>query len=424
MRLRALARARELVRFRGIFYGWWIVAGVFLAMLVHTGTYYSFGVFFKPVQLEFDWTRADVSWAIFLQQVIHGASYILAGALVDRHGPRKIIPFFAVLMFAGYTLLSRTSTLWQLYLFYGVMVGVGAGMGFAPLMSIVARWFDKRKGLALGVALSGTAVGTITMPLVASYLILYTGWRTAFIAAGVIFLVIFLGIALVLRNDPRERGLVPYGYQEVHGPHPVTIENNYASGHEGGVTLSAALLSRQAWIAIFAMGTFFFGEQMVMFHIVNYATDLGIGATSAASILSYIGIGSLAGRLMVGGLSDVVGTKRLLLVCFAGMGILLVFLVFISEMAWFGVFGVIFGLIYGGVVPLQAVLAFQLFGKRSLGAILGAVTFGTLIASALGPLLAGYIFDATQSYNYAFILAAILSGVAALLSLRLKLPGS
>ena len=206
---------------RGIFYGWWIVAAAFLAMMAHAGTYYSFGVFFKPVQLELGWTRADVSWAIFLQQAFHGASYILVGALIDRHGPRKVIPPFAILLFIGYALVSQTSALWQLYFFYGVVVGIGYGIGYAPLASIVARWFYKRKGLALGIAAGGIGMGTIIMPPLLSFLILHFGWRVAFGITGLILLVVFVAAAFILRRDPYESGLTPYGHAEARLSHEV-----------------------------------------------------------------------------------------------------------------------------------------------------------------------------------------------------------
>ena len=139
----------------GIFYGWWIVAAAFWAMVAHGGTYYSFGVFFKPIEMEFGWARAAISGAITLQMALHTATYVLTGALIDRYGPRRVMPPFAIILFIGYALLSQTTVLWQLYLFYGVLCGIGYGIGYGPLASMVARWFTRRRGLALGIATSG-----------------------------------------------------------------------------------------------------------------------------------------------------------------------------------------------------------------------------------------------------------------------------
>lgn len=405
---------------RVIFYGWWIVAATFLAFTAHSGIYYSFGVFFKPLQLDLGWTRADVSWAISLQVVIHGASYMFTGALMDRHGPRKVIPPFAILLFTGYVLLGQTSALWQLYLFYGVLVGIGYGIGFVPLTSVVARWFSERKGLALGIAASGTGVGTMIMPPLVSYIILYAGWRIAFCIAGLFLLVVFLAAAFILRRDPQEKGLAPYGHGRVRVPQQVATEDRHKS--QMGSTLSEALRSGQLWIVILVFAAFFFGQQMVMFHVVNYATDIGISATLAASILSFVGIGSLVGRLAVGALSDKLGIKRLLLFCFVSMTIVLSCLILIRSMVLFTVFGLVFGFLYGGVIPLQVALVNRLFGSKALGAILGVVVFGVTIAAASGPLLAGYVFDATQSYYHAFVLGSVLTGVAAVLNMILKVP--
>lgn len=399
---------------RGIFYGWWIVAAVFLVLVAEGGAYYSFGVFFKPLQTEMGWTRVDLSWGIFLQLVIQGFSLFLTGVLLDKYGTHKVIPPFAILLFAGYVLLGQISTLWQLYLFYGVLIGVGLGLGFAPLSSIVARWFSQRKGLALGIALSGVNVGTIIIPPLISYIILHVGWRVAFPIIGLIILVAFLIAALVLRRDPQEKGLAPYGYHETRGA------IGYSSYTPSGLTLSEALRNRQLWVLIVVCGAFFLGQQMVMFHIVNYATDMGIEAILAASILSSIALGSLIGRLATGTLSDIVGLKRLFFFCIAGMAILFPWLILIRSMVMFTVFGLIFGFLYGGMIPLPAVLASRLFGTRALGAIFGAVSLGIVEAAALGPLVAGYIFDSTQSYYYAFALASVLISAAALLSLTLR----
>jgi OFA family oxalate/formate antiporter-like MFS transporter len=412
------------VKIRRIFYGWWVVVGAFLALIAHAGTYYSFGVFFKPIQLELGWTRADVSWAIFLQQVLHGASYILVGTLADKYETRRIILPFAILLCAGYVLLGQTSVLWQLYLFYGVMVGIGYGIGYPPLASIVARWFYERKGLALGIAASGIAVGTMVIPPLASYLILHADWRFAFIITGLFLLVIFIAVSFILRREPREKGLVPYGYRQVNIPQQAVIEDKSSLHNERETTLHGALRSRKLWILILAFGAFSFGQQMVMFHIVNYVTDIGISATLAASILSFIGIGSLVGRLSMGTLSDMVSLKRLLLFCLAGMTILLSSLALIRSMALFTVFGLIFGFLYGGIVPVQTAIVNRLFGSKAMGSIFGAVIFCLIISGGIGTILAGYIFDATQSYYYAFVAAAVLTGAATLISLLLKVPAA
>jgi MFS family permease len=160
-----------------------------------------------------------------------------------------------------------------------------------------------------------------------------------------------------------------------------------------------------------------------MFHIVNYATDLGIGSAVASSILSLVGIGSLFGRLLIGGLTDIFNLKRILQLCFFSMTILLFGLIFIRKMLLFYIFGILFGLVYGGVVPLQAMLVNRIFGNKSIGAIFGFVVFFLLLLGGTGPLVAGYLFDITGSYYYAFITSALLVGIAMIVSQVIKVPG-
>lgn len=162
------------------FYGYAILLASFLILMTVWGTQYSFGVFFKPVSSEFGWTRAETAGAYSLNMVLAGVFGILAGRLSDRFGARLVVTVCGLLMGLGYLLMSRIGAVWQMYLFYGVLASIGIAGMVVPLLSTVARWFIKRRGLTTGIAASGIGVGTVIMPPLASQLISSHGWRTSY----------------------------------------------------------------------------------------------------------------------------------------------------------------------------------------------------------------------------------------------------
>jgi sugar phosphate permease len=208
-----------------IFYGWWIVISVLLSLILHAGTYYSFGIFFKPMQSDLGWSRADISWALFINQTIHGAGYVIVGSLVDRYDPRKVIPGFALCLLLGFILTSRAVELWQLYIAYGIVAGIGFSLGYSSLTGVILRWFEKKRGLALGIVSSGMAIGTILVPPAISFLIHVTDWRFTVTIAGLLLFVVYIVVAFVVKRRPEEKGVLPYGVTTANQPTSDNVES-------------------------------------------------------------------------------------------------------------------------------------------------------------------------------------------------------
>ncbi len=202
------------VKQRRFFYGNIIVLASFLVVMIAWGTQYSFGVFFKPVLNEFGWTRAETSGAYSLSIVLLGFFGIIAGRLSDKYGPRLVVTGCGLLLGLGYILMSQLSAIWQIYLFYGVLASIGVAGSWVPLLSTIARWFVRRRGLASGIVAAGIGIGTIILPLLANKLISLYNWRTSFIIFGIISLVVYVVVAQFLRRDPAQMGLLAYGAQQ------------------------------------------------------------------------------------------------------------------------------------------------------------------------------------------------------------------
>lgn len=396
----------------GFFYGYIVVLVAFFVLVIMLGLLYSFGVFLKPLSAEFGWTRAMTSGAYSMGLLITGLLYMVTGRLNDRFGPRIVITACGFLLGLGYLLMSQISALWQLYLFWGVIVAMGLSGGFVPMTSTVARWFVQRRGVMTGIVAAGVGAGTMIVPPVASWLISSYGWRTAFLVIGIIALVLLMLAAQFLKRDPSKTGQLPYGENEVKPENSISEAKGF-SFREAVHTQQF----RMVWTIYF-----FFGVSLgtVMVHIVPHATDLGISVMIAANILAIIGGLNIVGRIGIGSVSDRAGRKSSLIIGFVLFLVALLWLQLARELWMLYLFAIIFGFGMGGVVALQPPVTAELFGLRAHGAILGAVVFGTTTGGAIGSLLAGRIFDITGGYYLAFLVCAVLAIAGLILAWLLK----
>ncbi len=395
----------------GFFYGYIMVVAGFFIMVIGYGALYSFGVFFKPVSAEFGWTRAETSGAYSLYQIVHGLISIISGRLSDRFGPRLVITVCGIFLGLGYLLMSQISTLWQFYLYYGLIVSIGM-TSFTPVMSMVARWFTKRRGLMTAIVVSGIGIGTVIMPPISTQLISSYSWSTSYIIIGSIALVVVVIAAQFVKRDPSQMGQLSYGTDKV-------AAGSLDSGTRG-FTFGEAIRTGQFWVFGVAVFSLLFAQQIVMVHIVPHATDLGISAVSAASILSVIGGLSIAGRLGLGSASDRIGSKSSLVIALALVSISLFLLLGARDMWMFSLFAVIFGVGYGGIIALQSPIIAESFGLRSHGVILGMLIFIATIGGAIGPLTAGRIYDISGNYQPAFLTATALSVIGFVLAFMFR----
>lgn len=393
------------------FYGYIVVIISFLIMMVILGLHASFGIFFKPIIEELGWTRAVTSGAFSLSVIMHGLLGIVMGGLNDRFGPRVVMTLCGLLSALGYMLISQIQTVWHLYLFYGVMIGVGSSI-FVPLLSTVARWFVQRRSMMTGIVFAGSGVGMLILPPVINQLISAYDWRVSFLILGVIIMIIVVLTAQFMKRDPSQVGQVAYG------------ENN--TGEEGlklgtkAFSLKEAVRTRQFWMffaTLICYGFCFFSIQV---HIAPYATDLGISAATAATILATIGGATIIGQTGLGSAGDKIGYRQAFLVGIILIALAVFTLMLARELWTFFLFAVFLGLAFGDCSTQESPIAAWLFGLASHGLILGFFGFGFTIGAAIGPVTFGYIFDVTGNYQFAFLVCVALSIVAIILTIFLK----
>ncbi len=379
------------------FDGYRIVAAGFVIQGVIIGAMFAYGVFFRELEAEFGWSRTMISGASSLSFVVMGVLAIVAGKLNDKIGPRILITASALCFGIGYGAMSRLQAPWELFLFYGLLAGIGYSTHDVVTLSTITRWFVRRRGAMTGVVKVGTGVGQLLVPVIAAALIAAFGWRNAAFIIGAASMLILLVVAQLMRRDPRSMGQHPDG---------VAIEGARAptGAGETGMSVAEAAGTRQFWILCAAQLTIFFCLLTVMIHIVPHATDLGIAPAVAATILSTIGGASIAGRLTIGMLADRLGGRRSLGVSF--LILLASFLLLQSaETAWMlFLFALIYGFAHGGFFTVMSPTLAEFFGTGSHGVIFGIVLFCGTIGGAAGPLLAGTLFDTTGSYETVFLI--------------------
>jgi MFS family permease len=396
------------------FYGYIVVAVAFLIMVVSWGLYFVFGVFFNPILEEFGWTRAMTSGAFSISSVLQGVLGIAMGGLTDRFGPRVVVTFCGAFLGLGYLLMSQIDTLWQLYLFYGVIIGTAMGGLWVPLLSSVARWFTGRRSLMTGIVVSGLTIGQLFAPPVVNWLITTYGWRLAFIILGSITLIAVVSAAQFLRRNPSQ--MVQFSNNENEGKEEGLISDTKA------FTLREAIQTTQFWLVSITVFCFGYGAFAITVHIVPHVTELGISAESAANILAVNGGVGIFGNFVLGGImGDRIGNRNAFVVGFVLMVASLFWLVFVREIVMLYLFAIVFGLALGSMGTSESPLIASLFGLRSHGMIYGVVGLGFTAGGAVGPVMSGYLFDLKGDYQLAFLSCTML-GVVGLISVSILRP--
>jgi MFS family permease len=394
------------------FYGYVIVAAALFISIVMWGARHSFGVFFAPVLDEFSWSRAATSGGFSLTWVFTGLLSIVVGRLNDKFGPRIIMTVAGFLLGLGYLLMSQLNSVWQLYLFYGV-ISIGMSAALVPTLSTVARWFVKMRSFMTGIVLAGTGIALMVIVPAANQAILNYGWRTVYMIVGSVVIVVVVIAAQFLRRDPYQVGKLPYGSDGT---------STAASGEwTYGLSFKEALHTKQVWLISLVYFCAYFAYYIFVVHMVIYATGQGISSSRAVGIMAFLGAAGIAGRIIMGILADRIGNKRAMVLSAALMMLALFWLLVAKDLCMLFLFGVAFGFGHGGISTMESPIVANFFGMRSHGVILGLVFFVDTVGGAIGPFLAGYIFDVTSSYSLAFLLCAIL-GVINLIAILLLRP--
>ncbi len=399
----------DLKRAPRLFYGWLVVAGGFAVTFVGFGCVYSFSAFIDSLQQDFGASRGSVSLVFSLAGFLYFAVGSVSGPLADRFSSRLLAVIGMILIGAGLALASAAQNLVEVYAAYGLGVGLGVGCSYVPAMGAVQRWFIRHRGFASGLASSGIGAGTLVVPPLTALVIAYLGWRSAYLALGVFAVVVGIGAALLLENDPRHRGLHPDGDIQSESLQPGT--HAAATGLSiGEAVRTKRFLGLYAACLFCALGVF-----VPFVHLTPYAVDHGIVKSAAVLLVSIIGIGSTVGRFLLGSLADRLGRILSLLLMFAGMAVSLLIWVFSTTFWPLAIFAFVFGTAYGGWVALLPSVVMDYFGGRNVSGIIGVLYTSAGIGTLIGPSAAGFAFDMSGSYTVPILVSAAGNVIAVLI---------
>ena len=415
-------RIATALRPRNIHYGWVVAGTTFLVMLATAGAMGSAGVLIDPLRSEFGWTTEQISTAFAIRLVFFGLLGPFAAAFMNHFGIRKVVTAALLLIGIGIGLSMLMTELWQLVVLWGFVIGIGTGMTALVLGATVAsRWFEKRRGLVVGLMTASNATGQlIFLPLLAS-LSEHIGWRAALTFVVVTLAIAFVLAALFLRDHPADVGLPVYGRSAIT-PVPQQGRRLIELLTVPLATLREASKTQVFWVlfaTFFVCG--FSTNGLIQQHWISICGDVGIAPTGAAGYLALLGAFDFIGTICSGWLSDRFDNRYLLLGYYGLRGLSLIYLPFSGfSLLTLTVFAVFYGLDWVATVPPTVKLTAQRFGAEKAGLVFGWVFAGHQLGAASAAFTAGAVRTGTSSYYPAILMAGILCLVAALLVLSIS----
>ena len=393
------------------FYGYWIVLAGMVTLTLNGGfSFFGFSVFNKPIADEFGWSRGEVTVAFSIFIITAAILSPIVGWLTDKRGPRQVLLLGTIALSLALFLLSRTSALWNYYLFH-LCLGIGyVLLQTIPLSIIISNWFHRLRGTVQGLAFTGIGLGGIVLAApIGNYLIPNIGWRNTYLVIALFLLFIMLPLLLfVVKNHPYQKGLHPYGQEvaEVADGHGSKIKEIT------GLSLKEATGTLTFWVISLTSMVYGAGLTAALQNQVSILTEQGFTATSAVAAIGIVGLSSAVGKLIFGYLCDRINPKYAAAISYALTASSLVLMIQARSMAHLWLFAVIHGLGHGGWAPNMAMLAASYFGLKQYGIVLGTTHLLYMAGAAIGPMIAGFAYDQTGSYRLVLTVFAILCFVS------------
>ena len=384
-------------------YGWVVVAAGIAITCLGMGGVLALGVFLPPLEAAEGWTRTQVATASMFAFLAMGVAGFGWGALSDRWGTRRVVLAGGAIQGLGLVLAGKAGSVLELQLAFGVLGGIGAGAYMAPLTASASRWFERNRGLAVALVTAGMGMGTLVTAPLATWLIAAYGWRMAFTVLGLMVWAVVLPMALLLRAPPVVAASGPAG---------------------GGMTAGAALRSPALLAVAFTYFCCCAAHSGPIFHMVSYAVDCGIAPMTAATLLGAQGLAGVAGRIGGGMVADRLGEKPTILMALLLQASAIAAYVTISAPTQFLLLGMVFGLSYGAVMPLYAVLVRNWFGPAVMGTAFGAVSMAATFGMATGPVIGGWLRGIGGDYLWMYAASAAIGLGALLIATTFRAPAA
>lgn len=399
-----------------VFYGWWIViAGFLISLYVGGVVYFGLTAFVEPIIQEFGWSYTQVSLATSLRGLEMGLFAPFIGFLVDRFGSRKLVLLGVIVIGLGLILLSRTQTLVMFYGAYVLMAFGAGGCTSVVLMVVIANWFDRNIGKALGLMASGFGASGLAVPLIVWMVDAY-GWRTTLVLLGIGMWVLGIPLSIMIRNSPEPYGYAPDG--EIRESLPASLRAHPGDSESfslGTFARNRSFIYLNLIEAIRAMAV-----TAAVLHVMPYLGSLGISRAGSGLVAALMPLSSNIGRFGFGWLGDTFPKRYAMAAAFGFMAAGMLAFCGVQELWVMIVFLLLFPPGFGGTMVVRGAILREYFGRKALGKLLGIVMGASAVGGVIGPVLAGWVYDTTGSYQQIWLIYFGLLTVGFFLSLRFK----
>src|SRR5215813_2447356 len=392
---------------RGLFYGWVVVFAAAAVVAFGQGSLFSLGVFLKPLEDSMHWSRSAVSVTALINWIAMGVGSFVWGAVSDRLGARFVASAGGLLLGASRLLSSQATARWHLHATFGRGVCFAAGAFLTPLSATATKWFTNNRGLALGIISAAGGAGMLVLSPLTRWVTSLYDWRVAMIVLADLAWLVVIPVALLVKNAPADMGAVALGG---------------AATRQREFSTREVLRAPQFWAIAITHFACCAAHAGPIFHMVTHAMDQGVAAMVAATIVGVSGLSSIAGRIMCGMIADRVGAKPTLLVGLALQAVMVFSYLFTRDTLSFYAAAVMFGISYGGVMPLYALVTREYFGEKVMGSAYGAVFLISTLGMGLGSFAGGVLYDRLGSYAWLYLSSTAIGVMAGVLALTFRPP--
>ncbi len=376
---------------------WLIIASSFVVLALASSLMFSFSIFVKPLESAFDWSRSSISAGYSIFMIIGSVSAILMGRLSDRYGARKVVMLGTLLNVLALGFASIMQNVWQFYLLIGVMLGLGRSAYSISTVAYVQRAFTHNRGLATGLAGSGSGLGIFLLAPLTGYLISAYVWRNTYAALGVVTLLLVIPAAAYLR-PVRQKDLdgqpAPPGSKKHRETAPLP---------EASKSMGEIMKRKPFWAVLGSHTCDCLCHSVIIVHMVPFAIESGIPAVVAATLMSALGAGALAGRIGGGILADRVGGKWALFTSLVMQTAPIPLLLLSPTLPMLYVIAILVGLGMGGHGTMYPFVTREFYGPRRVGVLFGTFVTGASLGMALGGYMGGLLYDLSGDYSLSFL---------------------
>jgi MFS family permease len=408
------------------FYGWIVLAACFLVTIVASGTMMAFGVFITPLSEDMGWSHSALSFTYALSAIVTGLGMLAVGSLIHTRSVRLFLFGGSLIHGLGIYMTSTVTTIEGFYFWYGFVAAFGRSTFFICTSTLITRWFDQRRGMAMGLTMAGNGVGPFIFSPLVTWLIVNWDWQTAFVVMSIAMTAVLVLSCLLLCDHPHEMGLRPYGAAPPPVPTlPHPLPQAIAPLPDNSVSsLWNSVLRLEGFWSLSLINFFCcVCHSLPLVHVVGFAQTAGLSAFASAWVLSLLGISSVAGRVFWGVFADRHGARITLMITLLMQGTMVLWLVNTQDPVIFFLYALLWGFGYGGVGTQYGVVAREVYGTRLFGPGYSGQLCFAMVGMATGGFLGGYLFDISHGYVVAWLVSFGAGLISAFLAMDLLAQG-